>query len=113
MAQTAAQKAAAAEAKVNAPKTQVIDRKLHFRPELDEKGKQPADLVIPLAMKTKTYRAMTESTTGGLEQLYDFVFTPLGVAAQVDELDIFDTTALVNSWFKEFAKLQEAQSLGE
>lgn len=124
MAQTAEQKAEAAEkaaeeqeakrvaeleaqVKANRKRYKLIERNLHFT-TIDG-----TEIVVPLTMKVKTYRAMTESTLGGFEQLYEFVFVPLGIAHEVDELDMFDITLLVNAWFHEFRTLQGAQSLGE
>lgn len=96
-----------AQVKANKARYRVIENNLHFLIPGED------DIVVPLGMKTKTYRAMTESTGGGLDQLMEFVFAPLGLVDRVDDLDILDTMLLVNSWFHEFAELQGAVSLGE
>lgn len=96
-----------AQVKANRARYRVIENNLHFLVPGEE------DIVVPLTMKTKVYREMTESTENGLGQLIEHVFVPLGLEDRVDELDIIDTTLLVNAWFYEFGKLQGAASLGE
>jgi hypothetical protein len=97
----------AEQVKANRSRYKLIERNIHFT-TLDD-----VEIVVPIAMKTKTYRAMSESGLDGFEQLMTFVFEPHHLTEAVDELDIFDTTLLVSIWYHEFAKIQEAQSLGE
>lgn len=105
--ETARREKLEAQVKANKARYRVIENNLHFLIPGED------DIVVPLTMKTKVYRQMTESNGNGFDQLIEFVFAPLGLEDRIDELDIVDTTLLVNAWFHEFAQLQGATSLGE
>lgn len=110
---TAAQKRAAAKPKPDVDplfyESRVIENSLHA-------DTAEGEIVLPLLLKTKTYRAMADSGLNGVEQMIEYVVLPNGgkkLVDRIDELDISVTTQLSNDWFHAITDRQEAKSLGE
>lgn len=110
---TAAQKRAAAKPKADVDplfyESRVIENNLHA-------DTAEGEIILPLLLKTKTFRAMADSGLNGIEQMIEFVALPLGgkrLVDKIDELDVSVTGRLSNDWFKAITDRQEAASLGE
>lgn len=110
---TAAQKRAAAKPKAEVDplffESRVIENNLHA-------DTAEGEIVIPLLLKTKIFRAMADSGLNGLEQMIEFVLMPNGgkkLVDKVEELDISVSMRLAGAWFDAITARQEAESLGE
>lgn len=75
---------------------------------------EEGEVKIRLRFKTKLLRAIRDNGDS-IDQLFALLdgIGDTKTIAQLDELDIFDTTAIVDEFFKAFTAKQEATSLGE
>ncbi len=114
---TAAQKRAATRKVTQKPEidplffeTRVVENNLHA-------DTAEGEIVLPLSLKTKTYRAMADSGLNGLEQLIEFVVLPApggkGLVAKIEELDVFVALKLQEAWFHAVMNREDVKSLGE
>jgi hypothetical protein len=93
--------------KAQKPKYQVVDDV--FIAQTDQ-----GEVKIRLGFKTKLLRSIRNTDGDEIDQIFALLdgIGDKKTSAQIDELDIFDTTDLVSEFFKAFEEKQNAR-LGE
>lgn len=90
------------------PQFRLIEKNLHVLTSTQ------GELVLPLQVKTKVFRRISEIDDDEMKQLFAML-DELGDAdtpRKLDELDIFETQQIVGRFFEEFAKKAQA-TVGE